>query len=141
VLSSFSEDERVFPAIKSGAFGYLLKDTPTDTLLQAIRDVYHGESAIHPTIARILIKLIHQPGENLPAEETFSEQEVDVLRYIARGFTNREIAEQMRIEEREVRADTSLILEKLHRANRKQAAINSSQNGGEVDLSGNGSAT
>jgi NarL family two-component system response regulator LiaR len=123
VLTSFSDDDKVFPAIKSGALGYLLKDSSPHNLLQAIRDVYHGESSLHPTIARKLIRELSQPSDLPPAAEPLTEREVDVLRLVAQGLSNEEIAERLFIAERTVRTHVSNILAKLHLANRTQATL------------------
>jgi NarL family two-component system response regulator LiaR len=123
VLTSFAEDDKVFPAIKRGALGYLLKDSSPDDLLQAVRDVYHGESSLHPTIARKLIHEISQPTELPPAPEPLTEREVEVLRLVAQGLSNDEIGERLFIAERTVRTHVSNILGKLHLANRTQAAL------------------
>lgn len=123
VLTSFAEDEMVFPAIKSGALGYLLKDSSPQELLQAIRDVYRGESFLHPTIARKLIRELRQPSDLPPAAEPLTEREVDVLKLVARGLTNQEIAQKLFVSERTVRTHVSNILGKLHLANRTQAAL------------------
>jgi two-component system, NarL family, response regulator LiaR len=123
VLTSFADDDKVFPAIKSGALGYLLKDSSPYELLQAIRDVYRGESSLHPTIARKLIREISAPS-NLPlAAEPLTEREVDVLRLLAQGLSNEEIAESLFIAQRTVSTHVSNILGKLHLANRTQAAL------------------
>jgi len=123
VLTSFAEDEKVFPAIKKGALGYLLKDSSPQELLQAIRDVYQGESSLHPTIARKLIRELSQPSDLPPAEEPLTEREVDVLRLVAQGLSNDEIGGKLFISERTVRTHVSNILGKLHLANRTQAAL------------------
>jgi two-component system, NarL family, response regulator LiaR len=123
VLTSFAEDDKVFPAIKSGALGYLLKDSSPQELLQAIRDVYHGESSLHPTIARKLIRELSQPTDLPPVEEPLTERELDVLRLVAQGLSNDEIGSRLFISERTVRTHVSNILGKLHLANRTQAAL------------------
>lgn len=124
VLTSFAEDEMVFPAIKGGALGYLLKDSSPQELLQAIRDTYEGESSLHPTIARKLIREINRPAQDLPpAEEPLTEREVEVLKLVAHGLSNQAIAEKLTISERTVRTHVGNILKKLHLANRTQAAL------------------
>jgi NarL family two-component system response regulator LiaR len=124
VVTSFAEDEKVFAALKAGALGYLLKDSSPSELLTAIRDVYQGESSLHPTIARKLIREIRAPAEDLPpTEDPLTAREVDVLKLVARGLTNQEIGEQLYISGRTVGTHISNILGKLHLANRTQAAL------------------
>jgi len=124
VLTSFSDDDRVFAAIKAGALGYLLKDSSTQELIQAIHDVYNGESSLHPAIARKLILELNRPIPLLPkTEDPLTERELDVLLCIARGFTNQEIANTLFISDRTVRTHVSNIFSKLHLANRTQAAL------------------
>lgn len=123
VLTSFAEDEKVFPAIKAGALGYLLKDTLPQELLQAVRDVYGGESSLHPTIARKLVRELSQPSALPPTEEPLTEREAEVLTLVARGLTNEEIAKMLVISDRTVGKHVGNILDKLHLANRTQAAL------------------
>lgn len=124
VLTSFSEDEIVFSAIKSGAMGYLLKDSSPQELMQAIRDVYHGRSALHPDIAfKVIQELNKPPASTTLAEDPLTEREIAVLRLVARGLTNQEIADQLVVSERTVRTHISNILSKLQLANRTQAAL------------------
>ncbi len=123
VLTSFGDDENVFTAIKSGALGYLLKDTPPHELIRAIRNVYEGKSALHPDIALKVIQELNRPEGKPLTEDPLTEREVDVLKQVARGLSNEEIAEILVVSERTVRTHVSNILGKLHLANRTQAAL------------------
>ena len=124
VLTSFLEDDKVFPAIESGALGYLLKDTQPDELLDAIRGVRKGETMLHPSIAKKIMQRIQERGdESKQDEHDLTERELDVLRLLAQGDGDREIAEKLVISERTVHFHVGNILSKLHLANRTQAAL------------------
>ena len=123
VLTSFAEDEKVFPAIKAGAAGYLLKDSSPLELLQAIRDVAQGKASLHPAIAFKVIRELSQPPSLPPTSEPLTVRELDVLRLVARGLSNQEVATTLVISERTVGSHVSNILGKLHLANRTQAAL------------------
>ena len=123
VLTSFAADDKVFPAIKAGALGYLLKDSGPDELIQAIHQVHRGEPSLEPSIARKVLTELSQPPKIPLTPEPLTEREVGVLRLVAQGQSNREIAEQLVITEMTVRTHVSNILGKLHLASRTQAAL------------------
>lgn len=123
VLASFADDQKIFPAIKAGAQGYLLKDILPDQLLQAIRDVYRGESSLHPTIARKVMAEFNRDPASAPTTEMLTAREVDVLKLIAQGYSNQEIAEELVLSKGTVGKHVNRILEKLHVVNRTQAAL------------------
>jgi NarL family two-component system response regulator LiaR len=123
VLTSFAADDKVFPAIKAGALGYLLKESRPSDLIEAIRQVYHGESALHPTIARKVLQELTHPPARPPTPDPLTEREMDVLRLVAQGLGNQEIAAKLHVGDATVRTHVSNILAKLHLANRIQVAL------------------
>jgi NarL family two-component system response regulator LiaR len=123
VLTSFATDDKVFPAIKAGALGYLLKDSEPREVVEAIRQVHRGESSLHPRIARKLMQELARPPEQPPTTDPLTEREIEVLRLVAQGKNNRDIAEELTITEGTVRVHVSSILGKLHLASRTQATL------------------
>lgn len=128
VLTSFTEDDKVFPAIKAGALGYLLKDVAPGDLIKAVQAAARGEAQLHPEIAKKLMgELTGKTGAATP--DALTERELEVLRLIARGLNNQEIAAALTISHKTVKTHVSNILSKLHLADRTQAAIYALQQG------------
>ena len=133
VLTSFSAEDKVFPAIKAGAMGYLLKDCDSEELVRAILQVQRGESSLHPKIARMLLQEMaaprgagvsrSPPRPERPTADPLTERELDVLKLVAHGKSNREIADELVVAEGTVRTHVSNILSKLHLASRTQATL------------------
>jgi len=123
VLTSFAADDKVFPAIKAGALGYILKDSGPAELVQAIHQVHQGQPSLEPSIALKLLQELSHPPQRPPTPDPLSEREMEVLRLLAQGKSNREIADQLVITELTVRTHVSNILGKLHLASRTQAAL------------------
>jgi two-component system, NarL family, response regulator LiaR len=123
VLTSFDDDDKVFPAFKAGALGYMLKDSAPNDLLQAIRSVHEGKSFLHPTIALKVLNELNRPAEQSPAADPLTERELEVLTLVAKGLANLDIAEKLCITEHTVGKHVSNILIKLHLANRTQVAL------------------
>jgi NarL family two-component system response regulator LiaR len=122
VLTSFADDNKVIPAVKAGAAGYLLKDVRPHDLADAIRAVYRGEALLHPAVAAKLMQEVAH-GSSLAPGEGLTDRELDVLRLIAHGLPNKEIARSLVISEKTVKTHVSNILQKLHLADRTQAAL------------------
>ena len=123
VLTSFAENHMVFSAIKAGAIGYLMKDTSSEELIQAIRDTYHNKPALGPEIARKLMQDIQQQDGQSSDESALTEREIEILQHMARGKTNQEIADELVLSERTVRTHVTNILAKLGLSNRTQAVL------------------
>jgi len=123
VVTAFADDELVFPAIKAGALGYLLKDFKRDNLVQSIRDVAKGEASLAPSIALKVIHEFNNPEETSLPQDALTSRELDTLRLIARGYSNQEIANELFIQERTVAKYVSSILTKIHVENRTKAAL------------------
>jgi NarL family two-component system response regulator LiaR len=123
VLTSFAADDKVFPAIKAGALGYLLKDSGPAELVQAIHQVHRGQPSLEPAIALKMLHEISHPLERPLTADPLSEREMEVLRLLAQGKSNRDIADQLVITELTVKTHVSNILSKLHVASRTQAAL------------------
>ena len=123
VLTNFAGEEMIFPAIKSGAVGYHLKDSSPETLIDAIRQVSQGVASLHPSIAKKVLDELHNTGKQKLSDEPLTNRELEVLRRLAQGHENKDIAEQLVISEATVRTHVSNILGKLHLASRTQAAL------------------
>ncbi|MBN2085128.1 MAG: response regulator transcription factor [Anaerolineales bacterium] len=121
VLTSYPDDEFLFPAMRAGAQGYLLKEVKPEVLVAAIRAAALGQATLHPSVAAKLMKGMERPGEDSLAD--LSERELEVLRLIARGMSNKEIADALTLAEGTVKSHVSNILSKLHLAHRTQAAL------------------
>jgi NarL family two-component system response regulator LiaR len=119
VLTSFAEDDKVFPAVRAGAAGYLLKDVHPRELVDAIRTVHGGDALLHPTVAA---RLMQEFADDEP-RELLTERELEVLRLIAHGRANKAIALELGLSEKTVKTHVSNILGKLHVSDRTQAAL------------------
>jgi NarL family two-component system response regulator LiaR len=135
VLTSFSTDDKVLPAIRAGALGYLLKDTGPEELIGAIHQIGRGEPALPPNIARTVMRELTRrpahatPRPTVPASSSLTPRELTVLQQIARGASNAEIAADLSLSEATVRTHVSSILNKLRLTSRTQAALYALRNG------------
>jgi len=120
VLTSYADDEKIFPAIKAGAAGYLLKDVEPDEIADGIRRVQRGEALLHPKVAA---RVMREVAEERAGGEVLTAREIDVLRRLARGLSNKAIAEELVVSEKTVKTHVSNILAKLHLVDRTQAAL------------------
>ncbi len=125
VLTSFAQDEQIFSAIKAGALSYLLKDSDAETVLKAIHAASRGEAILHPRIARRLMAEVSAPasGQEPDPVADLTPREMEVLQLVAQGLSNAEIAAELVITERTVKAHVSNMLGKLHLSDRTQAAV------------------
>lgn len=135
MLTTFDDDEAVFEGLRAGALGYLLKDAPSEKLLEAIRAAAHGESFLQPSVAAKVVaefaRLSEQaPRRPQPLPQPLTERELEVLRVVATGASNREIAEQLFIAEGTVKNHLTNILNKLDARDRAQAVLKAK----ELDL-------
>ena len=121
-LTSFGEEERVHAALEAGASGYVLKDSDADEVAAAVRAAHRGELLVDPVVASRLMSSLHKPRDEDPISELTS-RELDVLRLVAAGKPNKQIATELAISERTARTHVSRILRKLGLSSRTQAAL------------------
>ena len=136
MLTTFDDDEYVFEGLRAGAVGYLLKDTPSQKLFEAIRAAARGESFLEPSVAAKVVAEFARLSNSTPSRSTkiesldeLSEREMEIVRLLARGLSNREIAEQLVITEGTVKNHVSSILSKLGVRDRTQAVLKAKENG------------
>jgi NarL family two-component system response regulator LiaR len=130
VLTSYHQDEYIFPALQAGAISYILKDVRMDELAAAIRRAAAGEATLHPRVALRVIQELHgAKSEEMNPYTELTDREMEVLKLIAKGMSNSEIAQQLVISENTVKGHVSNILSKLHLADRTQAAVYAWQQG------------
>jgi NarL family two-component system response regulator LiaR len=130
VLTSFHEDEHVFPALRAGALSYTLKEIRSGELAGIVRKAAQGESVLHPRVAARVIQEVREAKRNVPpAFADLTQRELDVLRLIAEGNSNTTIAEKLVLSEKTVKGHVSNILSKLHMEDRTQAAVFAWQQG------------
>lgn len=127
ILTSFTEDEKIFAAISAGASGYLFKDTHPDKVLQAISDIFHDIPVMSPTITRKLLKKMRE--EKADHNPVLTEREMEILKMVASGMLYKNIARKISVQETTVRAHVSNILSKLNLSNRSQLVIYAVKNG------------
>ena len=130
VLTSYHEDEYIFPALRAGALSYVLKDVGPDELADTVRKAARGESVLHPRVAARVVQELRGTRRDTPNLFTdLSDRELEVLRLIADGLSNAEIANKLIISEKTVKGHVSNILGKLHMMDRTQAAVYAWQQG------------
>ncbi|MCX6004237.1 MAG: response regulator transcription factor [Chloroflexi bacterium] len=129
ILTTFSDDEYIFRGIAAGARAYLLKDAPREELFKAIRAVSKGESLIQPVVASKVLDRLFELSKKTPASETLSEREIEVLRLMAKGFSNKDIADQLSITQSTVKTHITSIFQKLDVTTRTEAVTNALRKG------------
>jgi NarL family two-component system response regulator LiaR len=130
VLTSYHEDVHIFPALKAGAISYILKDMRMEKLVDVLHRAVQGEVTLHPRVAaRVLQNIRGENGDEQPLFTELTDRETDVLKLIAGGLTNSQIAEKLVISENTVKGHVSNILSKLHLADRTQVAVYAWQQG------------
>jgi len=130
VLTSYHEDVHIFPALKAGAISYILKDMKMEKLAEVLHRAVLGEVTLHPRVAaRVLQTIRGENGEEQPLFTDLTDRETDVLKLIANGLTNSQIAEKLVISENTVKGHVSNILSKLHLADRTKVAVYAWQQG------------
>jgi len=130
VLTSYHEDVHIFPALKAGAISYILKDMKMEKLAEVLHRAVQGEVTLHPRVAaRVLQNIRGENGEEQPLFTDLTDRETDVLKLIANGLTNSQIAEKLIISENTVKGHVSNILSKLHLADRTKVAVYAWQQG------------
>ncbi len=129
VLTSYHEDEQIFPALKAGAISYVLKDMKMDKLAEAIQSAIHGEVTLHPLVATRVLRNLRGESQDESFYAELTDRELEVLKFIANGLSNSQIAEQLVISTNTVKGHVSNILNKLHLADRTQVAVYAWQKG------------
>lgn len=130
VLTSYHEDVHIFPALKAGAISYILKDMKMEKLAEVLHRAVQGEVTLHPRVAaRVLQNIRGENGDEQPLFTDLTDRETDVLKLIANGLTNSQIAEKLVISENTVKGHVSNILSKLHLADRTKVAVYAWQQG------------
>jgi DNA-binding NarL/FixJ family response regulator len=129
ILTTYSDDEYIFKGIAAGARAYLLKDAPRDELFKAIRMVSRGESLIQPVIASRVLDKLAELSRKTPAGETLSDREIEVLRLMSGGESNKDIADQLSITQSTVKTHITSIFQKLNVTTRTEAVTNALKKG------------
>lgn len=122
ILTAYDDDPYVMAVLQAGANGYVLKTAQADELIQAVRDVHEGKSALDPAITRKLMSSLFKSSENAPVE-ALTDRELDVLRLVAKGFTNKAIGVQLGISDRTVQGHLAHIFAKMQAASRTEAVM------------------